>query len=390
VKYHLITYGCQMNTADSEEMARPLEARGFTSTSDVDQADVVIMNTCTVREQAEHRAWSNLGRLEAWKQEKPGRMLIVAGCAASLWGDSVKKRYPYIDLVSPATKIEEFPALIEQVLKDHWNFTEENEKAFSPPRTPTSTDHSPKTRVPGTNLFGDDCTAYVTIMRGCNYNCSYCIVPQVRGREVYRPPGEILSEIQGKVSLGMTEVMLLGQTVNSYHSRLETGPMDFADLLRAVNALEGVERIRFMSPHPRHMRERTIQAMAESPKVCRHIHLPAQSGSNHILKKMQRHYTREDYAAIVQQLRAAMPGLMITTDMIVGYPGETPEDFSQTLSFLKEVEFDGLFAFKFSPRPGTVAAEDPEDIPETLKEQRLQQVLALSKNIVNQKAPWGN
>jgi tRNA-2-methylthio-N6-dimethylallyladenosine synthase len=415
----LLTYGCQMNTADSEEMARPLEARGFLPTADLQRADIVLMNTCTVREQAEHRAQSNLGRLRGWKAADPNRVLIVAGCAASRWGDSIKKRYPYIDLVAPATKIEQFPELVEQVLKERWNWQGENEQTFADnwmtrwldnwktpnqPVNQSSSHHS-------TNLFGDSQTAYITIMRGCNYSCSYCIVPQVRGREKYRPLPEILAEVEAKAAQGKTEVMLLGQTVNSYYWKTDTGTrghgdtgthqedisasplhrvpasgvFDFADLLRAVDAVNGVERIRFMSPHPRHMRDRVIEAMRASAKVCRHIHLPVQSGSSRLLASMNRLYTREEYLAIIQKLRRAMPGLMITTDLIVGFPGETEADFEASLSLMELVAFDGLFAFKFSPRPGTAAAEEPDDVPANAKEARLQQVLALNKHIQRQK-----
>ncbi len=199
-------------------------------------------------------------------------------------------------------------------------------------------------------LFGDTATAYVTIMRGCNYSCSYCIVPQVRGREVYRPMAQILSEIREKASSGYKEVMLLGQTVNSYHDRIDDKPRDFADLLRAVNEIPGLERIRFMSPHPRHMRDSVIEAMRDSNKVAKHIHLPVQSGSNRMLAAMKRLYTREEYAAIARKLRTAIPGILMTTDIIVGAPGETRDDFEETLSLLREIRFNGLFAFKYSPR----------------------------------------
>lgn len=380
-----------MNTADSEEMAQPLIDRGFVATADPQKADVILMNTCTVRDQAEHRAQSNLGRLKGWKAEDPNRLLIVAGCAASLWGDSIKKRYPYIDLVAPATQIEKFPELVAEAMKDRWNGLAENRLASDTETRrhgdtgiqQNSFSASPRPPVTASgDLFGDSQTAYITIMRGCNYSCSYCIVPQVRGREVYRPLPEILAEIKDKTAQGYKEVMLLGQTVNSYYYRIGgTDLVDFADLLRAVNALEGVEAIRFMSPHPKHMRDRVIAAMRDCEKVCRHIHLPVQSGSDRLLAEMKRLYTREAYIAIVNKLRAAMPGMMITTDLIVGYPGETEADFQDSLSLMKEVRFDGLFAFKFSPRPDTVAGNQPDDVPDSVKEERLQQVLALNKKI---------
>jgi len=388
MKYHLITYGCQMNTADSEEMAQPLKARGFLATADIRQADIVLMNTCTVRDQAEHRAQSNLGRLRDWKEADPHRILIVAGCAASRWGDSIKKRYPYIDLVAPATQIEQFPDIVAQVLKERWNWGIETDTAFG---SRGVTPIPPYSDTPTQNLFGSDQTAYITIMRGCNYTCSYCIVPQVRGREIYRPMSEILPEIREKVRFGFKEVMLLGQTVNSYHDRPQPGarPLDFADLLRAVNAIEGLERIRFMSPHPRHMKDSVIETMAGSDKVCRHIHLPAQSGSSRLLALMNRLYSRDEYLEIVRKLRSAMPGIKITTDIIVGYPGETEADFLQTLSFLEEVQFDGLFAFAYSPRPGTSSALLDDDVDGSIKEARLQKVLTLNKQIQHASS-WAN
>jgi tRNA-2-methylthio-N6-dimethylallyladenosine synthase len=232
-------------------------------------------------------------------------------------------------------------------------------------------------------LFGSANTAYVTIMRGCNYRCSYCIVPQVRGREVYRPLPEILDEIRRQAAEGKQDVMLLGQTVNSYLWRGAPDHItDFAELLRKVCSVEGVECVRFMSPHPRHMKDRLIHAMADCAKVSRHIHLPAQSGSSRLLASMKRLYTRAQYLAIVAKLRAAMPGILVTSDIIVGYPGETEEDFQETLSLMEEVRFNGLFAFKFSPRPGTTAAAMPDDVPPYIKEERLQRVLALNQEIV--------
>jgi tRNA-2-methylthio-N6-dimethylallyladenosine synthase len=379
MKYHLITYGCQMNTADSAEMAQPLQSRGFTATGDASQADIILMNTCTVRDQAEHRADSNLGRLREWKAANPERILIVAGCAASRWGESIKKKYPFIDMVSPATKIEEFPEAVKSVLRDRWDGLKETTLA-----EPAALD--PEFRRESTNnWFGDENTAYVTIMRGCNYSCSYCIVPSVRGREKYRAMPDILAEITQRAGQGHREVMLLGQTVNSYYYRMRRGDAasdvvyDFSDLLRAVQAIPGVDAIRFMSPHPRHMKQKVIAAMAESPKVCRHLHLPVQSGSDAVLTRMKRLYTQSEYLDILKQLRAAMPEIKITTDVIVGYPGETDADFAETVALFQKAAFDGVFAFKYSPRPGTVSADSPDDVPNEIKESRLQSILALSR-----------
>ncbi len=426
MKYHLITYGCQMNVADSEEMAQPLRERGLVRTLEPDDADVLIMNTCTVREHAEHKAISNLGRLRDWKRENPDRLLIVAGCAASLWGDSLKKKYPFVDLVSPATQIENFPEAIAQVLKDRWNWG--NEAALFRPRSEVRGPEIGVGRRTSDGLFGNESTAYITIMRGCNLACSYCIVPQVRGREKYRPVAEILSEIQKKVAEGYREVMLLGQTVNSYYYRTgvseyrsigvpeyrSTGVpeyrsnevttsqlsrdtvtplprypdtvVDFADLLRAVNALPGVELIRFMSPHPVHMRERVVEAIQSCEKVARHVHLPVQSGSSAVLSRMKRLYSREDYLDVVRRLRKALPGISLTTDIIVGYPGESDEDFDESLSLIEEVRFNGLFAFQYSPRPGTTSAQEPDDVSQDIKESRLQKVLSLNLSLNADKA----
>jgi tRNA-2-methylthio-N6-dimethylallyladenosine synthase len=435
MRFHLITYGCQMNTADSEEMAQPLKERGFMATNDPALADVILMNTCTVRDQAEHRADSNIGRLRQWKDANPNRILIIAGCAASRWGDSIQKKYPFIDAVSPATKIEEFPDLIAKILKERWEWGSETKDSFQqfvgaelssarqggtsipsdrnpmtgrpeggPYKSSSPSPHPPV--APSDDLFGNARTAYITIMRGCNYSCSYCIVPQVRGREKYRPMDEILAEVRAKVAQGLVEVMLLGQTVNSYYWRGSeearkqgSGPthtsspprplapslvLTFADLLRAVDAIPGVEVIRFMSPHPKHMKDDLIRAMAET-KTARHIHLPLQSGSTRMLERMKRLYSREDYLTIVQKLRQAMPGLLITTDLIAGFPGETEDDFSQSLSLMELVRFDSLFAFKYSPRPGTPSADWPDDVSNDEKESRHQRILDLNQRIVNEK-----
>jgi len=404
-------------------MAQPLKDRGFLRTANVEEADIAIMNTCTVRDQAEHRAESNLGRLRPWKAANPNRILIVAGCAASRWGDSIKKKFPFIDVVSPATRISQFPETVAKVLEERWNFKTEEISDFGM-RNSDFRNHlleqnpNPKSDIRNPELltddwFGSDQTAYVTIMRGCNYSCSYCIVPQVRGREVYRPMPEILAEIERKTAEGYREVMLLGQTVNSYYwrqgeemtvrggggderkqqelvynssiasvsPRLPVSPsavLDFSDLLYAVQAIPTVERIRFMSPHPKHMKDRVIQAIAECSKVARHLHLPLQSGSNEMLSKMKRLYTRDEYRTIIEKLRVAVPDLKITTDIIVGYPGEGENDFQDSMNFMKEIAFNSVFAFKYSPRPGTASAPLVDDVLESVKDERLQQILTFA------------
>ena len=349
MKYFVRTYGCQMNVADSNEMGRHLQARGIAQTDDQDEASVLIVNTCTVRQHAEDRAFSEVGRLKKWKARVPGRKIVVTGCAAERTKEYLEDRFPYIDLVVGAKSIEGFGGVIDGLLERR---PHEDDLDFAIPA------------VEG------PVSSYVTIMRGCNYSCTYCIVPYVRGRESYHPMEQVLAEVRDRVREGAREILLLGQTVNSYHSDGQRGRgTDFADLLEAVGAVDGVDRIRFMSPHPYYMTDRVIDAMANVPEVCEGLHLPVQSGSTAMLRKMQRNYTREGYLELVQKLRSAMPAMTISTDVIVGFPGETEADFRETLSLIEEVGFNFGFVFKYSARVGTPAAE-LEGLPEELIEER--------------------
>ncbi len=360
MKYYVRTYGCQMNVADSNEMGRHLQARGIPQTEDSDDATVMLVNTCTVRQHAEDRAFSEIGRLKKWKAQKPGRKIVVTGCAAERTKEYLEDRFPYVDLVVGAKSIEDFGALVEGLLERR---TDADDLDYAVPST------------------SDKVSAFVTIMRGCNYSCTYCIVPYVRGRESYHPIEQILAEVRDRVREGAREIMLLGQTVNSYHRDGNRGQRtDFADLLEAVGAVDGVERVRFISPHPYYMTDRVIQAMAEVPEVCEGLHLPVQSGSTAMLKQMQRNYTRESYLELTRKLRRAMPGGTISTDVIVGFPGESESDFRETLSLIEEVEFDFGFVFKYSPRQGTPAAE-LEGFPEGLIEERHQECLAVFERV---------
>ena len=364
MKYYVRTYGCQMNVADSNEMGRHLKARGFAQTEDSDDATLLLVNTCTVRQHAEDRAFSEIGRLKKWKAQKPGRKVVVTGCAAERTKEYLEDRFPHIDLVVGAKSIEDFGTLVEGLLE----------------RRPAEDDLD--YAVPSTS---DKVSAFVTIMRGCNYSCSYCIVPYVRGRESYHPMDQILSEVRDRVREGAREITLLGQTVNSYHRDGTRGKgTDFGDLLEAVGAVEGVERVRFISPHPYYMTDRVIQSMAEVPEVCEGLHLPVQSGATGMLRRMQRNYTREGYLELIRKLRSAMPEMTISTDVIVGYPGESDADFRETLSLIEEVGFDFGFVFKYSPRAGTPAAE-LEGFPEQLIEERHQECLALVERIAGEK-----
>jgi tRNA-2-methylthio-N6-dimethylallyladenosine synthase len=360
MKYYVRTYGCQMNVADSDEMGRHLKAKGLVPAEDPEEAQILLVNTCTVRHHAEERAFSEIGRLKKWKAREPGRKLVVTGCAAERTKEYLENRFPYIDLVVGARSIADFGPLVDKLLGRR------------------ETDEDLEYASPAPN---DKLSAFVTIMRGCNYSCTYCIVPDVRGREIYHPLEQILSEVRARVTEGAKEIMLLGQTVNSYHCDGSKGlATDFSDLLEAVAAVDGVERVRFISPHPYYMTDRVIDAMAAIPQVCEWVHLPVQSGSDPILKKMLRTYTREHYLRLVEKMRNAMPGVTISTDMIVGFPGESDEDFEQTLSLIEEAQFDWGFIFKYSAREGTPAAAW-ESFSETIVEDRHRECLAVSERV---------
>ena len=364
MKYYVRTYGCQMNVADSNEMGRHLQARGITPTEDSEEATLLLVNTCTVRQHAEDRAFSEIGRLKKWKVLKPGRKIVVTGCAAERTKEHLEDRFPHIDLVVGAKSIEDFDSIVDGLLE----------------RRPAQDDLDY-----ATPSMSDNVSAFVTIMRGCNYSCTYCIVPYVRGRESYHSMEQVLTEVRDRVREGAREITLLGQTVNSYHRDGGRGKRtDFADLLEAVGAVEGVERVRFMSPHPYYMTDRVIQAMAEVPQVCEALHLPVQSGSTAMLAKMQRNYTRESYLELTQKLRRAMPGMTISTDIIVGFPGETESDFQETLSLIEEAGFDFGYVFKYSARAGTPAAV-LEAFPEELVEARHQECLALFERLATER-----
>jgi tRNA-2-methylthio-N6-dimethylallyladenosine synthase len=358
MKFYVRTYGCQMNVADSSEMGRHFKAKGLVETQDENEASIFLVNTCTVRQHAEDRAFSEIGRLRRWKARGPGRKVVVTGCAAERTKEYLEDRFPFIDLVVGAKSIEDFGELAEQVLDRR------------------ATDEELDYAIPA----DDKVSAFVTIMRGCNYSCTYCIVPSVRGREIYHSMDQILGEVRDRVAESAREITLLGQTVNSYRS----GQNRFADLLEAVAQVDGVERVRFISPHPYYMTDRVIETMARVPQVCPAVHLPVQSGSNTMLKQMLRNYTREDYVELAAKMRHAMPGMTLSTDIIVGFPGETGDDFRQTLSLIEEIEFDWGFIFKYSPREGTPAAR-LECYPQELIEERHQECLELVDRIALKK-----
>lgn len=361
--YYIDTWGCQMNEEDSEKISGVLKGIGYKRTNLRDKADIIIFNTCCVRENAEQKVFGHLGELKSLKKKNPNLIIVITGCMMQQKGmpDKVMKKYPHIDIIAGSFNSYKLPEYIERVKTEGNSIIEIWDKE--------------KDIVEGLPVDRkSDVKAFVTIMYGCNNFCSYCIVPYVRGRERSRGPENIISEIKELVSKGYKEITLLGQNVNSYGKGLDP-EIDFADLLRKVNEVEGLERIRFMTSHPKDVSDRLITAMAECDKVCEHGHFALQSGSTRILDKMNRKYSREDYLNLVRKLRTAMPNVAITTDIIVGFPGETEEDFEGTLSLAKEVEFDSAFTFIYSQREGTPAANHEEQVPENIKHERFNRLV---------------
>ena len=354
MKLHVVTFGCQMSAAEGEELAAPLIGRGYTAVAEPDAADAIVLNTCTVRQHAEDKALSLIGRLRAWKDERPERLLIVAGCAAERLGPWIKTRFPHVDLVVGAKSIEDYPKVFEEALGARFDALAETKENFgTEPDKPTG--------------WQSKHSAFVTIMRGCNYTCSYCIVPAVRGRELYRPFDTIMAEARAKTALGAREITLLGQTVNSW--RDDTN--GFAELLTKISEIDGLERIRFESPHPRYVTNEMVSVMSTNPKVCNQLHMPLQSGSDDILKKMRRNYTATAFIEKTERLKTRVSGIELSTDIIVGFPSETDEDFERTLEAVKAFEPSWSYTFKYSPRDGTESASMPDDVPAALKEERL-------------------
>ena len=352
------TFGCQMNVRDSETIKGWLCEIGYTEAEDKESADFILFNTCCVRDHAEKRLMGNIGALKELKDARPGTIIGVCGCMMQQEGVAKKllKRFPHVSLVFGTNVLHRFPSMLQTVLNgERIAVTDRADDAIA--------EGLPKMRD---NLR----SAFVNIMYGCDNYCSYCIVPYVRGRERSRRSEDVKQEIVSLVSSGISEITLLGQNVNSYGNDGSTG-MHFADLLRYVSDVPGLRRIRFMSSHPKDLNDDVIRAIAEIPNVCHHVHLPVQSGNNEILKRMNRRYTREHYLSLVQRLREAVPDIEFTTDIIVGFPGETEEAFNDTMSLVKEVGFAAAFTFAYSPRQGTVAARMEDQIPEPVKKQRL-------------------
>lgn len=368
-KYFIETYGCQMNYHDSEQMAGLLEAAGYDRTPDDGDADVVVINTCSVREHAEDKLYTRLGELRV-QSETTGRapMVAVAGCVAQQEGESLLKRSALVDVVVGTRRARMLPVLLEQA--EHTRVAQVDLGAHDNIAFPF-----------GVTRRDDPVRAWVTVIEGCNEYCSFCVVPYTRGHERMRPKAEVLAEVRDAAARGLREVQLLGQIVNHYQAP-DDPACDFAGLLEAVHDVPGIARIRFASPHPRHVTPRLIGAIRDLPKVCKHLHLPVQSGSTRLLRVMRRRYSRETYVALVEQLRAEIPGIAVSTDMIVGFPGETPADFDDTLSLTARVRFTSMFSFKYSERPNTLASKRYEDdVPEGEKSRRIVALQALQRDV---------
>jgi len=363
-RFYVRTYGCQMNEHDSERIAGVLEADGMEPTDDLAEADVVVFNTCCIRENADNKFYGHLGDMKALKAERPDLQIAVGGCLAQKDRDGVQQRAPFVDVVFGTHNLAHAPALLREAQANGPIMEILDEHEAYPSALPARSDA--------------DHAAWVTIQIGCDNTCAFCIVPSVRGKEVSRRTGDIVHEVEELARDGVVEITLLGQNVNSYGRDLGAGQFrpQFADLLRTLDAVDGIERIRFTSPHPKDLRPETIAAMAECAHVCEHLHLPLQSGSDRTLARMHRGYTADRYLERLRAARAAVPDLAVTTDIIVGFPGETEADFVRTLEVADEGAYDAAYTFVFSPRPGTEAAQMRDDFvaPEVVQE-RMQRLV---------------
>jgi tRNA-2-methylthio-N6-dimethylallyladenosine synthase len=363
--YFIRTFGCQMNEHDSERLAGMLEADGYTPASGPEDAQVVLFNTCCIRENADQRLYGNLGRMKALKNERPDMRIVVGGCLAQKDKDSIQKRAPYVDVVLGTHNLASLPRLLKE---------SEAGPAFEIlEQTETFPSALPARRLSPWH-------AWVSISIGCNNSCTFCIVPAVRGKEISRRTGEIAAEVQGLVRDGVVEVTLLGQNVNSYGRDLDGSPL-FSKLLYELDKIEGLERVRFTSPHPKDFRSDTVQAMAECRSVCEHIHLPVQAGSDRVLRRMKRAYTRKKYMDKLNMVHDAIPDVAVTTDIIVGFPGETEDDFLETMSLVEEARYDAAYTFQYSPRPMTEAASFDEQLPKEVVQERFDRLIDLQERI---------
>jgi tRNA-2-methylthio-N6-dimethylallyladenosine synthase len=377
-RFHIRTFGCQMNSHDSEKIANLLCHHGWRPADDEAEADLLLVNTCSIREKAENRLYSDLGTLREWKAAAPRRVIGVGGCVAQQVGDGLLRRFPQVDFVFGTHNLRLVPALVEGALRGSRSARIEESRSLErfdlPERHPDFAGSTPG-------------RAFVTVMEGCDLFCSFCIVPTTRGREISRPAEGILAEARALAGRGVREITLLGQTVNAYgrhdahRGRAAAGSVPFGALLRRLARIPGLARLRYTSPHPVFFDDDLVAAHGELGALCPHVHLPLQSGSDAVLRRMRRRYTAGDYRRLVARLRAARPDLALTTDLIVGFPGETDADFRATLALVQEVAFVDAFCFRYSPRPSTRAAELPEAVPEALARERLDELLALARSL---------
>lgn len=370
---YIQTFGCQMNVYDSERLSHLLAARNYRLVEDPAEADLIFLNTCSVRQKPEQKVYSALGRFRAFKKKKPGLIIGVGGCVAQQEGEALLRRLPYLDFVLGTKELRRINELLDDLETS-------GKRGMA---TTLNGRVDPYASLPFIPSFSK-ATAFVSIMQGCDNFCSFCIVPFVRGREVSRPVEDILEEMRALAAKGVKEVTLLGQNVNSYGNR-RPGNLGFVGLLEAGQQIGGIERIRFTTSHPKDLSPSLIEAFAKLSKLCEHIHLPLQSGSNRILKRMNRGYSREEYQQKVLELRRVCPEISITTDMIVGFPGEEEVDFRATLEMIEKVQFDDLFSFKYSDRPHTRAAVLADKVPEEISRRRLMELQARQREITLQK-----
>ncbi|MBE6024389.1 MAG: tRNA (N6-isopentenyl adenosine(37)-C2)-methylthiotransferase MiaB [Cellulosilyticum sp.] len=365
LKFCLSTFGCQMNARDSEKIKGMLEQIGYIQTENEDEADFILYNTCCVRENAELKIYGRLGALKGKKRKNPNLIIALCGCMMQqdVVIDTLKKNYKFVDIIFGTYNIYKLPELLQTRLETNENIIDIWDSYQDIVED-----------LPDARKF--DFKACVNIMYGCNNFCTYCIVPYVRGRERSRQASDIIHEIENLVADGVTEIMLLGQNVNSYGKNLEE-PMTFAALLKQIAEIEGLKRIRFMTSHPKDLSDELIEVMASSDKICKSLHLPFQSGSSAVLKKMNRHYTKESYLELARKIKTAMPNIALTTDIIVGFPGETEEDFEDTMDVVREVGYASAFTFVYSKRTGTPAAVMEDQIPEEVSKARFNRLLEL-------------
>lgn len=373
-KYFIVTYGCQMNVHESEKIAGILRRMDYVESDKLENADIIVFNTCCIRENAENHAFGNIGALKKLKKQNPELLIVVGGCMTQERGKTevLRKKFPFIDIMFGTLNLEDLEALIKRKKAQKKKVIEIREKEGEI----IEFDDAYRTSYPN---------AWVNITYGCNNFCSYCIVPYVRGRERSRKPGYILAEVAQLVKEGYKEITLLGQNVNSYGADGSTG-MTFAELLDRVASIEGKFRVRFMTSHPKDFNEDVVRVMKKHPKICKLVHLPVQSGSNSVLQAMNRRYTREKYLGEIKMLRSYFPEAEVTTDIIVGFPGETEEDYLQTEALVKQVDFASAFTFVYSKRQGTKAAEMENQIPEEIQKDRIMRLVSLVTSLTRKKS----